>query len=910
MDKIFCVISHTHWDREWYHQHEIMRFRLTDLIDNLLGILEDYPEFIFHLDAQTVVLDDYVEIRPDKKELLKKHISAGSILVGPWYVQNDFFLTDGESTVRNVIIGSRIAEEYGKCTKVGYVPDQFGLISQLPQIFDKFGIDNCIFGRGYTPYEKGDGHFRPKRINSEFEWSSPDGSKVLAILMPFWYNNAQRISADPVKAMKMFEVTERVFNGVALTPYLLMMNGVDHLEAQEDLLPIIEDCNKRYNGTDKIIQTKMDEYIGMVRDYVAKKSIKLDEVNGELRMGHDYSILAGTFSSRPYLKSTNAYLQNLLSGSLEPVHTMGLAATGNKKIYPDQHIDFFWKSLIKNHAHDSICGCSVDAVHARMEDRFEVIKQSGEYILGRGLETLSHRVDKNDMYDRDYIITVVNTTQDKRSGVVRTTVECPVAEGVNSFTLTDEKGNPARFEVLSHTKGFKSIISAINLPGVMDVDCFDVELFVDGIEGGAVRYYKLRPLSEEAVISAGCSCFELENDRLGVYVGGDGSIDLTDKVNGNVYENVLYFEDGGDCGDAYVYRKPAKDTVITTKGLNPSVSVTHTTPLTKTVRLEYNIALPAKTMEYWSGNARRSEAYVNNNLKVYLTLSEGDRFLSVKTVYDNKSCDHRFRAVIRTDIDNDISTSLTPYDVVERDRRDILRGINGNGCQPNSGMFNIDNKDTTRGVTVLNKGMYEYEHLLGDGGELALTIVRSTGVINHDAGRQDKEKLWTCPENQCLREVVQEFAIYPHAGCIVRSGAVKAAMEFQNPLLVHFTAADAKKFVGGRTAVQDAALEELFYRADPYEGSLIDSNVPFVKLTGDGIVRTALKKAEKSEDIVLRAFSCSTKDREAVLSFAKAPKAVWIADLYENAKTEISPEGGVYKVAFKPKEIQTVLIKM
>ena len=190
LNKIFCVISHTHWDREWYMPFEKFRIRLVELIDNLMDVLIAYPEFIFHLDAQTIILEDYLEIRPYMKSVLQEHVKEGRLLIGPWYIQNDFYLTSGEATIRNLLIGSSIAEDMGKCSQAGYVPDQFGLISQLPQILNGFGLDNCIFGRGYSFFEKEGNELKPKAIPSELLWEGSDGTKVLAIYMPFWYNNA------------------------------------------------------------------------------------------------------------------------------------------------------------------------------------------------------------------------------------------------------------------------------------------------------------------------------------------------------------------------------------------------------------------------------------------------------------------------------------------------------------------------------------------------------------------------------------------------------------------------------------------------------------------------------------------------------------------------------------------------
>ena len=182
MKNLYFVISHTHWDREWYRPFEEFRIQLTRLINNLFEILEENPDYIFHLDAQTVVLEDYLEIYPENADKLKKWISSGNILVGPWYLQNDFYLTSGEATIRNLLIGTEIAERFGKCSNVGYAADQFGNISQLPQILGQFGIDNFIFGRGFKPQLTG-------KAPSEFRWVGADGSELLAIHMKDWYNN-------------------------------------------------------------------------------------------------------------------------------------------------------------------------------------------------------------------------------------------------------------------------------------------------------------------------------------------------------------------------------------------------------------------------------------------------------------------------------------------------------------------------------------------------------------------------------------------------------------------------------------------------------------------------------------------------------------------------------------------------
>ncbi len=202
------VVSHTHWDREWYLPFQQFRLRLVDLIDRLLHLMDSDPDFrYFNLDAQTIVLEDYLQIKPENRERLENYIHEGRITVGPWYELNDEFLTSGEATVRSLLEGHRIADEFGACMKIGYLPDQFGNISQMPQILRGFGIDNAVVGRGY--------HLGGHR-KMEFWWEAPDGSRVLTSLMAFWYNNAQRFPADPERAL--FPPRRRAPVGKALTP--------------------------------------------------------------------------------------------------------------------------------------------------------------------------------------------------------------------------------------------------------------------------------------------------------------------------------------------------------------------------------------------------------------------------------------------------------------------------------------------------------------------------------------------------------------------------------------------------------------------------------------------------------------------------------------------------------------------
>ena len=150
--KTVHIISHSHWDREWYLPLERHKMKLLDLIDTNMELFDKDPGFYsFHLDGQTIVLDDYLEIRPEKREELLRHVREGHFRVGPFYILQDEFLTSGEANVRNLQTGIREAKAYGNLTKVGYFPDAFGNAGQMPQLLTQAGMEAVAFGRGVKP---------------------------------------------------------------------------------------------------------------------------------------------------------------------------------------------------------------------------------------------------------------------------------------------------------------------------------------------------------------------------------------------------------------------------------------------------------------------------------------------------------------------------------------------------------------------------------------------------------------------------------------------------------------------------------------------------------------------------------------------------------------------------------------
>lgn len=904
--KHYCVISHTHWDREWYKTQEQFRLCLIDMMDNLLEILDRQPDYVFHMDAQTIIFEDYWEVRPEMKEKCCRYIKEGRILAGPWYVQNDFFLTSGEATVRNLLLGIDQANKMGHCSMTGYMPDQFGLISQLPQILNGFGINHCVFGRGYDGwYIDEAGNMQKEKRPAEFIWKSPDGSEILAICMSNWYNNAQRFSADIERAVSLTENCGRAFEGVATTPYLLLMNGVDHLEAQEDLLPILEAVQKQLPSDEKIYQTTLENYAKLVKSVTSKDTMQVRV--GELKEGTHWNLLKDVTSSRQYLKTANCELQNLLENRLEPLYTM-LELSGMKGIYPSGQLDYLWKMLIRNHAHDSICGCSNDAVHRHMEDRFAAICEMGMELQRRGMATLATHITE-DVKKDDYLIVVFNALEHARTEVVEVTVDILETDNPKNISIISPDGKRVPFTLVEQYSVNKSVFSPINLPGCIKVKRYIIRMLAKEVPAFGYSVYRIKTETEvesaiyDKVEVSKCETgYCMENKYLKIFIHTSGRVDILHKESKQIYKNILTVQDTADVGDVYMSYAMPNDRPIDIQDYIPRIVIEDADDLFGEIRMHYDVVLPK---EYDRKNEKRSDETVCVPIDIYLGLDSESYSLKIGFKIDNHAKDHRMRALIKTGILSKFTTASAPFDLVIKDKTTIDTRV-CNETEQNSGMVTIF-KDG-QGVSVLNRGIYGYENLQVEEGTLAFTILRSTSEI---AGYLETgDGSWSAPEGQCLCIIECEMAILPQVGVNIAEKGSFASKAFQNPLIAQSEPLDARKFTGGRAAVQDTGIAELFYREIPYANVGLKLMGQAFALEGQNFQITAFKRSYDRSGYILRLLNLKDISNEAVLDFSSFNIAkIWRTNLAETDRTELQMVDNKIIVNVKGKEIVTLFIQ-
>jgi mannosylglycerate hydrolase len=394
------IVPHTHWDREWYLTFQQFRFRLVQVVDKLLQLIaEDDSYQYFMLDGQTIVLDDYLEVRPEQEAHLKQYTQNGRILVGPWYLQPDEFLVSGESLIRNLQIGLARAAEFGEPMRVGYVPDCFGHIAQLPQILQGVGIDNAVFWRGVGPEVE----------KSEFLWRAPDGSQVLVVYLadPLGYSNARTLPLQVDDFIARVQLLATTLLPKANTDTLLFMNGSDHLEPQTGLSSVITaanthlsqlteqqqqhlhhdqaDTTRHYNAIHLQFGT-LPQYLAHVRQHTPA----FQTIQGEMRSSRYAHLLPSVLSTRMWIKQQNNATEQLLERWVEPLTAW---ATQLGASYPQGMVKTAWRYLLQNHPHDSICGCSIDQVHRENAVRFAQSQQIAESLIAQAMQQIAAHLD-------------------------------------------------------------------------------------------------------------------------------------------------------------------------------------------------------------------------------------------------------------------------------------------------------------------------------------------------------------------------------------------------------------------------------------------------------------------------------------------------------------------------------------
>ena len=899
------VVSHTHWDREWYLTHEQFRLRLVALVDRLLDLLDADPEYKhFHLDGQTIVLEDYLEIRPEQEPRLRAAIQAGRILIGPWYVMPDEFLVSGESLVRNLHRGHRSARAFGTPMAVGYLPDLFGHVGQMPQIWRQFGLDNTILWRGFGG------------PNAEYWWKAPDGSRVLMMhLPPEGYCNATRIVFEPDAMMARAAEKVSYERGRTRTGQALLMNGVDHVEPHTAIPALVR---KLSSLPDQHAQhSTLPAYVAAVRTAVDSMRPDLETVTGELRGGTDYAnLLPGVLSTRVYLKQQNAHVQTLLESYAEPLSAFASLVGAP---YPAGALRYAWKTLLRNHPHDSICGCSIDQVHEENVTRFARARQVADAVVETALDAIADSVPPPPAGSVRAV--VVNPDASERAQVVEACIDLPVdsaepwrvvdAQALDrpvtfwpaGSTITGVVGSDGRLvpfqisgdeQVVHHemsrhetpwalnTRRIRLLWWAPSLPPC-GYATFDLQVgTAKAVPYEAVPDQDLRRAPLQRCLATDRTA---ENDHLHLAANDDGTFEVTDKKTGVTYHRVAAFEDVGDVGDEYNYCPPATDRPVTSADAHVTrICRAAAGGLRAGVRVDLELPLPRAAAP---DRRTRTAETVSVPASIEALVDAGSPRVTFNVTIDNRASDHRLRIIFPAGAPSvETARADTAFDVVTRPaRQPVPASIRNEAPVSSAPMISVvDAGDARTGATVIGTGLMEYE-IVGEEPAIALTLIRAVGDLSrNDLATRPSGHAGppiATPAAQCLGRHRFQMAFEPR-GAARPAAALIASARAQNI---------PPRVVAARSHGGSAPLRRSFLRID--------------RLAGD-VVLSALKQAEDRASLIVRLFNPGDEPAEARLVVDRPIAQAFAVNFLEERQEELGAAASTLTIRLRPRQIQTI----
>ncbi|MFH1501491.1 MAG: glycosyl hydrolase-related protein [Candidatus Eisenbacteria bacterium] len=924
------VVSHTHWDREWYLTFHQFRVHLVSTIRLVLDELEREGEFRhFLLDGQTAAIEDFLEVAPEERGRLAGHVRSGALSIGPWYVLPDEFLVSAEATVRNLLVGNEVGRDLGPVQKVGYMPDSFGHVAQMPQILRGAGIDSFVYTRG-----NGD---EIDELGSEYLWRAPDGTEVLAVNQCGGYGNAAALghaelwhahtkrSIDPALAVGKVRELFRRAAAASNADVRLLMNGSDHLPPQREFDAVIAALREAFPET-AFHHGSLADYVSALRG----ESPSLPAFEGELLGGKHYHILSGVWSARMPLKQANDRAQSVLADELEPLAAYAHFALGDD--YPRGLIDYAWRLLLKNHPHDSICGCSIDEVHHEMEPRFAGVTETAERLIRNTLEAQTPMFAADEADDRDTAICVANALPFERDAVVdRLVVFVPPAPDLERLVLEDESGRAVPFEIVEETyverfwgvdyrteirtdaqrELFRSYLATFGDrmlrrkgdPGL--TDCFlRVRFLAEDLPPVGHAVYRLverdggaagrrtpsssgapgRALPEGLEPARACGS-ALTNGLVTVTLHGDGTFDLVDERTGETYPGLNELSDREDVGDEYDYSPCETPLEVTSEGACGDVRVADAGDVV--ARLEVDLALRVPS-SIAPDRRRRGDALVDCPVSVRVALEAGSPVVDVELVFENRALDHRVRAIFPTSIAAERVVSDGHFYLNERP---VATDEHPDWVQPPPGTYPQQEysllEDGDRGLAVLARGLPEIEaSRTKDGGTaLALTLLRSVGWLSRDdfpARRcQNAGPTLQTPDAQCLGRHVFRYAVLAYSGGHLRAGVKRRSRAWRSPV---------------------PSVQGVWKGHTPGARGLVAT-------TSDLTCVSAVKSHQQRDTLVVRLYNLAAEPVSETLTFGRRVRGAWRVDLLEERVGDMSANGDALAFELRPHEIVTVEVE-
>ena len=882
---IAYVTSHGHMDIEWYQPLDTYRYWMSEALEMLSEFQKENKDQTYILDGSVFPVEAVLKLHPEYEEKLKDLIKNRKLLVGPFYTQFDEFLNSGETIIENCLYGDRLSKKYGAVMKAGYLPDNFGHPSQLPQIFRGFGIDNLLFTRGMPNTKQG---------NKEFLFVGDDDSYIYGVNFAYYATFSIYFNNDPLPCVpyiipgsKYFlldfqgvrnisehldnekiakEIIEnaRAYSKHYPSGIVPMFMGCDHCPPQKNILKTLELANSMQDDIEFIFGDG-DGYSEILRNNVPDT---LETFKGNLLGISNDFLLLGAMTSRTYIKRQHDNCEHMLFDYALPTHC--IAEIAGIKL-PETMLDDSIKKLLINSTHDTIHGSSLDTVHIEQEYRYSAIAQNSMWTFNDALEQIGRSmVSIKD--DRSGSVIVYSPV-----GVKNSICETYIFTNGKNLTLYDSKGNEVECEILQNEPMQYNLNGEPSLtPPVADSQ--RRIRFVAKGESTIERYTYV--LDSEEITAKPSEDKVIENEFFKVSFENN-TINLFDIEQNISYEGLNGIVEMADDGDIWDYSDTWTEQKTYTQAdfETSSVSVTKG-PLSSTLSYSYTMLLPEKL----EGGVRSSNL-LPSPVTFNVTLYKGIRRVDVSVTINNRSCDHCVRLRIpNVDKEENLLTGGI-FTVQHIDSSVYLDGENGATASNREMPFRdfVSYQNENEGLLVAAKGLYTYEY---KNNAIEIPMFRSVGFMskgNLKGRKPNVSTSWPIDGAQCLRELTFEFSYIPTKKGEKLQSVFGTLDSYLRPSMAHSM-------------------------ARKYSGTLPESITPVEITNTDNVTVSVFRKTYDGDGAILRVYE-TVGETGTVKLKSSVFNRFFISNMNEEIISELPVENGEVSFDIDPHKVITVLMK-
>jgi alpha-mannosidase len=414
-----------------------------------LQLMHEYPQYTYTQSAAAYnqwMFEKY----PSLHQQIVDRVREGRWeMVGGMWVEPDLNMPDGESLVRQLLIGKRyFKDKFGADVRIGWNPDSFGYNWQLPQIYKKSGIDYFVTQK----MTWNDTNPLPLKL---FWWQSPDGSRVLTYF-PHDYVN----EIDPVRIAADIDVSRKRNPGAPLMMHLYgigdhgggptrtMLDSGIHWTDPRRVIPQMKFGTAQNFFSS--IETQLDTEHAPVWNYKVLAGgggslpvppagkLSLPVWNDELYFEYHRGVMTTQANHKRNMRASEEQLLNAEKYS----SLAWLLGTP----YPQTRLTEAWQKALFNQFHDLAAGSGIGVLYKDSQRDFDVVRWTTEEATAKALGSISAQVKTNSASGTP--VMVLNPLGWTRTDLATFDVQLP-APAKAGLSVLDSQGRPLVFQILS-----------------------------------------------------------------------------------------------------------------------------------------------------------------------------------------------------------------------------------------------------------------------------------------------------------------------------------------------------------------------------------------------------------------------------------------------------------------------------